>query len=273
MNSDLIDLRGIPVELHRAGSGTPLLYLHGAAGDSQWLPVFDRWAEHFTVYHPMHPGFGQSSGLERIDGIDDLAVHYMDLLIALGLEGKLVHVVGSSFGGWIAAELAQRTRRQVDRLVLIDAAGLWLDEAPVAEMFGEPPPELAKRMFHDQQHPIAMAMSALTDPSQLPEEVLLPMFKAMEALAKIAWNPYFHNPKLEGRLDRVTAQTLVIWGKQDGLIPLAHGQRYASRIHGARLEVLDNCGHFPILEQPERVCALVNDFLRTPPAAGGVTGS
>jgi pimeloyl-ACP methyl ester carboxylesterase len=263
MNVELLDVRGIPVELRRAGSGMPLLYLHGAAGDAQWLPVFDRWAERFAVYHPLHPGFGRSAGLERVDGIDDLVFHYMDLLIALGFEDEPVHVIGSSFGGWIAVELAQRYRHQVDHLVLLDAAGLWLDEAPMAEMFGEPPPELAKRMFHDQQHPLAMAMSALTDPSQLPEDVLLPMFKAMETLAKVAWNPYFHNPKLASRLDRVTAQTLIIWGKQDGLIPVAHGERFAARIPHARLEVLERCGHFPLLEQPDAVYTLASDFLRS----------
>jgi pimeloyl-ACP methyl ester carboxylesterase len=258
----MLDVFGTPVELRRAGRGRNLLYLHGGGGDSEWLPVFDRLAESLSVYHPSHPGFGKSGGIERMDGIEDIVFHYVDLIAKLGLDDGSLGVAGSSFGGWVAAELAHRYPKLIERLVLIDAAGLWLDEAPMQELFGSPPPELAKIMFHDQQHPIAVMMTSLSDPTQLPEEVLLNQFKAMEALAKFSWNPYFHNPKLERRLDRITARTLVIWGRQDGLIPLAHGERYASLIPGARLEVIDECGHFPALEQPERLHELLSDFLR-----------
>ena len=263
----MLDVRGTPVEVRSAGSGPPVLYLHGAGGDSDWLPLFDRLAERFTVYHPSHPGFGKSGGLEHIDDIEDLVFHYVDLLAALGLDGRQPNIVGSSFGGWIAAEMAHRSPHLVGRLVLIDAAGLWLDEAPMAEMFGQEPPDMATLLFHDQRHPLAVAMASITDPTQLPEAVMLPMFKAMEALAKVAWNPYFHNPKLERRLDRITAPTLVIWGGQDRLIPLAHGERYVARIPGARLVVIDHCGHLPVLEQPDAVYELITDFLGAEPVA------
>jgi pimeloyl-ACP methyl ester carboxylesterase len=261
MTNEILDVRGTPVELRRAGTGKPLLYLHGGGGDADWLPVFDQLAKRFAVHHPSHPGFGKSGGIERIDGMEDLVFHYLDLFDALGWRDRPVHVVGSSFGGWLAAELACRYPANVSRLVLMDAAGLWLDEAPTQEMFGVEPANLVRQLFYDQQHPIAQAMAAITDPSQLPEELILPMFRAMEALAKVAWNPYFHNPKLERRLYRIGAPTLIIWGRQDGLIPLAHGERYAARIAASRLEVLDECGHFPILEQPARVEELLRTFL------------
>jgi len=256
-----LDVHGTPVELRRAGSGTPLLYLHGGGGDSEWLPLFDRLAARFAVYHPAHPGFGKSGGLERIDGIEDMVFHYLDVIAALGLPDTALTVAGSSFGGWVAAELAHRHPKLVGRLVLVDAAGLWLDGAPIAEMFGNDPAEMAKLLFFDQSHPLAAAMSSITDFSTLPEEVLLPQFKAMEALAKVAWNPYFHNPKLERRLDRITARTLVIWGREDRLIPLAHGERYAARIPGARLEVIERCGHLPAIEQPAKLYELMERFL------------
>ncbi len=259
--TDMLTVYGAPVELRRAGSGPPLLYLHGGGGDSLWLPMFDRLAERFTVYHPSHPGFGGSGGLEHIDGIEDMVFHYVDVITALGLHKAPLNVVGSSFGGWLAAELAQRYPNLVGRLVLIDAAGLWLDAAPIAEMFGITPQEMAPLMFYDQQHPLAVMMSSITDYSTLPEEVLLPQFKAMEALAKMAWQPYFHNPKLERRLDRITAPTLVVWGRQDGLIPLAHGERYTARVPGARLVVIEKCGHLPALEQPDQLCELMTKFL------------
>ncbi len=261
LHTVMIDVYGTPVELRHAGEGPALLYLHGGVGDNQWLPTLDRLAERFTVYHPSHPGFGASGGLEDIDGIEDLVLHYVDLLAALGLDRAPLRVVGSSLGGWIAVELAQRCRGLVSRLVLIDAAGLWLDEAPTAEMFGRLPAEMAEVLFYNQEHPMAAMMRAITDIRDVPEAVVLPQFKAMEALAKVAWNPYFHNPKLERRLDRVTAPTLVVWGRQDRLIPLAHGERYAARIPGARLVVIDDCGHMPVLERPEALDGILLEFL------------
>jgi pimeloyl-ACP methyl ester carboxylesterase len=257
----MLDVRGIPVELRRSGDGPALLYLHGGGGDSEWLPLFDHLAERFTVYHPSHPGFGKSGGLEGIDGIEDMVFHYLDVIRALGLESRPLAVAGSSFGGWIAVELAHRYPQQISQLVLIDAAGLWLDAAPMAEMFGNQPQEMAALLFYDQHHPLAMAISSITDYSKLPEEVLLPQFKAMEAIAKVAWNPYFHNPKLERRLDRITARTLVVWGRQDRLIPLAHGERYAARIPRAQLVAIDKCGHLPALEQPDKLGEIILDFL------------
>jgi pimeloyl-ACP methyl ester carboxylesterase len=259
--TEMLDVRGAPVELRRAGTGPCVLYLHSGIGDVDWLPVFDQLAEHCTVYHPSHPGFGKSGGLERIDDIDDLVLHYVDVITSLGLHAQSLNLVGSSFGGWVAAEISQRYPQLVQRLVIIDAAGLWIEGAPIGEMFGESPQELSKLLFRNQQHPVALAMASITDVSQLPEEVILPQFKAMEAMAKVAWNPYFHNPKLERRLDRIVASTLIVWGGQDRLIPLAHGERYAARIPAARLEVIEDCGHFPVLEQPEAVYRLLVDFL------------
>jgi pimeloyl-ACP methyl ester carboxylesterase len=257
----MLDVHGTATEVRRAGDGAPLLYLHGGGGDSEWLPLFDRLAQHFTVYHPSHPGFGKSGGLEKIDGMEDMVFHYLDVIEVLGLGRMPLQIAGSSFGGWVAAELAHRYAPLVRRLVLIDAAGLWLDEAPMAEMFGTEPQELAKLLFHNQQHPLALAMSSITDFSTLPEEMLLAQLKAMETLAKVAWNPYFHNPKLERRLDRITAKTLVVWGREDRLIPLAHGERYAARIPNAQLEIIDACGHLPAIEQPDRLYEIMVAFL------------
>src|SRR2546426_7288458 len=100
--TEMLDVRGTPVQLRRAGDGPPLLYLHGGGGDSEWLPLHDRLAQRFTVYHPFHPGFGNSGGLEHIDGMEDLTFHYVDVLAALDLDRSGANVVGCSFGGWIA---------------------------------------------------------------------------------------------------------------------------------------------------------------------------
>ena len=254
-----LDVGGKRIRLLVGGRGPGLLYLHSAGADLEWLEAHERLAAHFTVHLPAHPGFGESTGLDEVDDVFDLVLHYADLQDVCGLRGA--PVVGTSFGGWIAAELAALYPERVGRLVLVDAVGLWLDAYPIAEIFGTTPPELAQKMFYDQQHPIAALMHAFTTISAIPEEIALPQMKIMEAVAKVGWNPYLHDPKLARRLRRVTAKTLVVWGKQDGITPLPYGERYRELIAGARLEVIDRCGHLPPLERPEEFVRLVGDFL------------
>jgi pimeloyl-ACP methyl ester carboxylesterase len=254
-----VEVGGKQIRLLSGGRGPGLLYLHSASADVEWLDVHERLAERFTVHLPAHPGFGESTGLEDVDDMLDLVLHYADLQDACGLRGA--PVVGSSFGGWIAAELAALHPERVGRLVLVDALGLWLDAHPVAEIFGTTPPELAQKMFHDQQHPIAALMHLFTTISAVPEEIALPQMKVMEAVAKVGWNPYLHDPKLAPRLRRVRAPTLVVWGRQDGITPLPYGERYRDLIPGAKLAVLERCGHLPSLEQPNELVRVIGEFL------------
>ncbi len=265
--SEKIDVRGKLVTVHRGGRGEPLLYLHSALAEAtDWNPILDALAAGHDVIAPVHPGFPGSGGLERIDGVFDLVLHYADLLDQLQL--RRVHIVGSSLGGWIAAEIATIYPERVGTLILVDAAGLWLDEAPMQEVFGAPPGELADRLFHDQQHPVAQMLHAAGNTAweaPPPDEVLLAFHQSNEATAKIAWNPYFHNPALESRLDRITAPTLVLWGVDDRLIPRAHGERYRDRIRAAILHTIPACGHLPALEQPGALAGEVAAFTRAHP--------
>ena len=81
------------------------------------------------------------------------------------------------------------------------------------------------------------------------------------ATAKIGWNPYLHDPKLEPRLRRVTAPTLIVWGKQDGLVPLAYAEKWKQLVKGSRVHVIDACGHLPSLEKPAELADVVTSFL------------
>jgi pimeloyl-ACP methyl ester carboxylesterase len=256
----MVEVDGRQVRLLVGGSGPPLLYLHSLGGDVEWLEAHERLAARFTVHLPAHPGFAESTGGGQLDGIFEWVLHYLELLD--GLRVGPVPVVGTSLGGWVAAEIAALYPERIDRLVLVDAVGLWIDEAPIGELFGSTPPELATMLFHDQNHPIAQMMQAMTDISQVPEEFALVQLNALEAAARIGWNPYLHDPKLAKRLRRVQARTLVLWGRQDGLVPVVYGERWRDLIRGARLEVLDRCGHLPAIEVPERFADAVLRFLK-----------
>src|SRR5262249_32696659 len=137
-------LEGKNIQLFEGGSGSPLLYLHGA-GTFWWMPVHDLLARSFQVYLPVHPGFGNSQGGEEVETIEDVVFHYIALLDLLGIAK--VAIVGLSLGGWIAAELALRRPDRIERLVLVDAAGLRVEGAPTAEFFMATPPQLRSLLF------------------------------------------------------------------------------------------------------------------------------
>jgi pimeloyl-ACP methyl ester carboxylesterase len=240
------------VRLLRAGSGPPLLFLH-AAGGGGWTPFLDGLSREFEVLAPDHPGFDESETSEEVEGVDDLVYHYLRLLDILGLEKATV--VGASLGGWIAAELAVHSPHRVERLVLLSPAGLRVPQAPPADLFFLPPERIVATLFHDP----AAAQGLF--PAEPGVEDILRAYRNNTAFARYAWRPFLNDPKLERRLYRVTAPTLVIWPDDDRVIPRAHAERYVAGIAGARLEVIEECGHALYGEKPEQITATVLAFV------------
>jgi pimeloyl-ACP methyl ester carboxylesterase len=234
-----------------------MVYLHSAAGETEWMPFHEELALSHSVVLPAHPGFALSEGLERIDNMTDLAWHTLDLLDCLNL-GR-VPWVGFSLGAWLAVEMAILRPERVSALVLTAAAGLRIEEAPVAEIFLDDLDALRRLIFLDPDHPqVSLAMPLSRD-----DDRILHWIRAREATARLGWNPYLHNPKLPAHLRRIACPALVIWGRHDRLIPLAHGQYYASHIPGARLEILDDCGHMVPFENGRHWARKVTEFLQS----------
>lgn len=250
-----LDIAGKKTQLTVGGEGPPLLYLHSAGGEADWQSFHELLAKRFTVYLPAHPGFADSEGLEEIDDIHDYAWHYVDLLEQLALGP--VPIVGFSLGAWTAVELAILRPALVQKLVLVDAAGLHVPGAPMAELFIDDFDKARRLLFFDPDSPVVKQAMPLS----LDDARILVWLRAREATARVAWNPYLHNPRLPKHLRRITQPTLVLWGRDDKLIPLAHGEYYASHIQGARLEVLDQCGHMLPFEQPEEFTRRTAEFV------------
>lgn len=250
-----VDVAGKKTQVTCGGRGAPLLYLHSAAGETDWMPFHDRLAEHHTVYVPAHPGFALSEGLDAISDMTDLVWHTVDLLDALQLGA--VPVVGLSLGAWLGVELAIVRPQRVQRLVLTAAAGLRLEDAPMAELFIDDLQALRELLFFDPQgEAVTLAM-----PTSLDDDRILHWIRAREATARLGWNPYLHNPRLAGHLRRVACPTLVLWGEHDRLIPPAHGAYYARHIPQAELKTFAACGHMVPFEQPADFVRCVNAFL------------
>ena len=251
---EMLSVRGVKIQMLKGGSGHPLLYLHSAGGEMVWLPFFEQLSQKYAVYLPAHPGFSKSEGLDRIDTMEDLVFHYTDLMDQLGLTQP--YVAGLSLGGWLAAELAIRYPNRMRKLALLNAVGLRVPGAPIADLFAATPEELRHMVFHDPQSDLAKTFV----PDVPSPEVLENTMKAREATARVGWNPYLCNPKLRERLYRITVPTLIVWGESDRLVPLAHGKAYQEGIAGAKLVVLEKCGHAPPFEKPEETAKVLAEF-------------
>jgi pimeloyl-ACP methyl ester carboxylesterase len=244
------------IRLLDAGEGDPVLFLHGAGG-LFWDPMLDAVAAGHRVVAPEHPGAGDSQGLEHVEDLWDLVLYYNELLDRLELPR--VSILGHSFGGMVAAEIAANNPERVAKLALIAPIGLWLDDHPVPDISGVPPERIPELVLADPEGPLAALMPA-PDPSN-PES----LFKAAMTLASILqfiWP--LPDKGLSKRLYRVKAPTLLVWGAQDKLVDPAYGPAFAAAIAGARLEVVDGAGHLPNLEQPEQTIDLITEFLAAP---------
>jgi pimeloyl-ACP methyl ester carboxylesterase len=250
---EYLDFSGGRVHLLSGGDGPPLLFLHAAGGAGQWHEFHELLARRFTVFAPDHPGFGGSDEFADVEDMDDLVYHYLDVIERLGLDSP--HVVGASFGGWLAAELAVAAPHAVGSLVLLSPAGLRLPEHPIADLFLMTPEQLAGALFHDS------AKAAGIFPAEPGVDDVLAAYRDMTALARFAWTPFLCNPKLERRLRRATAPTLVVWPAEDRIVPIAHGHRYAELIPKAELSVVEDCGHAMYFERPAEFAAAVTEFL------------
>jgi pimeloyl-ACP methyl ester carboxylesterase len=246
----------IVVRVLIGGEGPPVLLLHGAGG-LFWDPLLEALASRFTVYAPEHPGAGQSVGLEELHDIWDLVLHYNDVLDALSLRD--VVVVGHSFGGMVAAELAANNPDRVSRLVLIAPIGLWRDDAPVGDIAGVSPEKLASLVLADPGGPLAAALAPpVDDPDALFQAAM-----RMASILHFIWP--IPDKGLSRRIHRIQAPALVVWGRQDGLVPPVYADEFASRLKSAEVVLVDDAGHLPHLEQPAVVNERVLAFLSSPP--------
>jgi pimeloyl-ACP methyl ester carboxylesterase len=250
-----VEFDGKKTQLTVGGKGPPLLYLHSAGGETEWTVFHQLLAEHFTVYLPAHPGFALSTGLDQVRDIDDYAWHYVDLLAKLGMQR--VPVVGFSLGGWIGMELAIRRPNLVDRLLLVNSAGLHVPGSPMAELFIDELDDLRQLLFFDPDSPVVdQAM-----PRSLDDPRILLWVRAREATARVGWNPYLHNPRLPDHLKRIECPVRILWGREDRLIPLAHGEFLAEHLPNAELRILEQCGHMLPFEKPNEFAAQTAEFL------------
>ncbi|MET8516752.1 alpha/beta hydrolase [Streptomyces sp. NPDC005077] len=213
----------LPLSLTKVGAGKLALVLHAGHGPSTATPIVEHLARDHQVLAPTHPGWEGTPRPDWFDGVDDLAIAYLDLLEDEGLTD--VTVVAASFGGWVASELVLRDRGQrIGRLILIDAAG----SAPSRV----PPPG---------------------DP-MLPDDDMMKTLLTYGA-------PTFSDSKLLRRLSRVKIPVLVLWGEDDDVVTAEEGRAHAAAFANARFELLPDVSHMAVRDDPEAVFSHIDAFL------------
>jgi pimeloyl-ACP methyl ester carboxylesterase len=249
----------LDVLVRREGAGPPLLFLHSSGGIMRDVAFLRRIAERHQVIQPAHPGWpGSEAGLELIDTPVDMALHYGDLIRDLGLPSPLP-VLGYSIGGMFAAELAAVEPSLVSKLVLIDAVGVWVEEAPMADFFCYAPDELPGLSFYDPDSEVARETLAPSGDEQARLRASLERTISLAAAGKFLWaSP---DRGLSRRLYRIQAPTLVLHGKQDRLSPVKTAYAFAAGIRDARVAVIDRAGHAAIREQVDACLRAVLEFL------------
>lgn len=259
MESKLIEFNAgsarFSVRVYQGGAGPELLFLHGAGGLLADDPFLARLSEHFSVTAALIPGYEDSEGMEELRDMLDFTLHAFDVWDQLGLKNPIV--VGHSMGGMIAAEMAALAPDKVSKLVLLAPAGIWLDSAPIVDLFATLPYELPELLFHDPDKNGALLSAGgdLDDPDFL-TEFMVGNARRLGTAAKLLFP--VPDRGLSQRLYRVKAQTAVIWGESDKLIPPVYAEEFANSIAQSNKHVIAEAGHMLPYEQTDQVLAIIN---------------
>ena len=222
--------------------GRTYMLLHGGGGPFTMAGFAGTLSDQTAakVLLPTHPGFAGTSRPVELDSTRALAAAYIDLLDELDLTG--VTLVGNSFGGWLAAEVALLSSDRVAGLVIVNGVGIEVPGHPPTSVAGLTAAELAQLSFHDP----ALSPAARGDAPK-------PDLGALIAYA----GPTMSDPTLVDRLGSLDLPTRVLWGESDGIVDVDFGRAYAAAIPGATFTLLPRAGHLPQVETPEQVLAAI----------------
>jgi pimeloyl-ACP methyl ester carboxylesterase len=248
-----------PHRLHyvEAGSGPPLVLVHGLGSNAtqDWGRLIVLLGRRFHVYAPDLPGFGES---ERPSAADYSIPMQVEAVRAF-MEAKGVRrarVAGISMGGWIVSRLAGEYPGMVERLVVVDAAGMRPERSDIP----------AEVLLPRDEEGVRRLVAAVRNNAPVP-----PAFVARDILARRRREEWIVRRALEsmaagrdwlnGTLGRAGMPILVVWGKQDRLIPVAYAAELQAEFPRAGLVVLDGCGHVPMADCPVAFDRAVIPFL------------
>lgn len=252
-----IKVCGTELSYLRAGKGKPVLVLHEELGNPGWFAWQRRLAETREVIVPLHPGFGVSPRIDWVRSVGDLANFYAQVLTQRSWVGA--DVIGFSFGGWIAAEMAAQNPAQFATLTLVAPLGMKPQQGMIRDLFEAPTEDYIAASV---KSPTATAeFGGLFGGAMTPAQFEHFQDATAEA-GRLAWQPYMNNPALAHRLGLVRdLPTLIVWGEDDAIVPASVAAQFRAAIRGAKVALFKGCGHRPEIEQPAKFLAKLNNHL------------
>lgn len=271
-----VTIHGHRVGYRMGGEGPAILLIHGMAGSSStWKEIMPVLAREHTVIAPDLLGHGESAKPMGDYSLGAFASGLRDLMGVLGVPGATI--VGQSLGGGVAMQLAYQHPELAQRLVLVCSGGLGREVSWMLRLLTLPGAELIMPvLFPPLLAQKGTEVSKAIGDRGIKAPHLAEMWRAYASLAGAENRGAFLRTlrsvvdpggQTVSAMDRIyLAQglpTLIVWGADDPIIPLAHGLAAHESIVGSRLEVLEGCGHFPHVEAPERFLEVLRDFLDT----------
>jgi pimeloyl-ACP methyl ester carboxylesterase len=242
------------------GALAPVLSLHGMGGAGKWEAYHMALGTVTRTYVPQLPGWPEGQPPTAIGSMQDYAALVVEFLDAVGIEHGIL--VGHSVGGWIALYIATTHPDRVSRLILVDAMGLDVPAAPAPDLQALDEESFAKAVFGRlgliataQAYGFGAEWENVRRGSEFERQ-----WKGRGLMARLVQGPCA-DPELTHMVQHIGADTLLIWGRLDGIVPLYHGEVLRAALPHARLDVIDRCGHLPMVEKPETFHRLLYDFL------------
>jgi pimeloyl-ACP methyl ester carboxylesterase len=269
-----IDVVGARVNYVEMGEGAPLIFVHGLSGCWQnWLENIPHFARTHRVVALDLPGFGASPMPPWEITIPGYGRFVRDFCERLGIDR--CSIVGNSMGGFIASEVAITEPERIDDLTLVSAAGITWAQAR------REPAEVVARMGRAAAPLLLRFELSAIRRSKIRDRAFRGVFYDPNGLRReLLWEnvvPAFHSPgyfdamrnlvgyDIRGRLEEIGVPTLIVWGRNDHVVPVPAAISYEKRIgDNAELVIFDHCGHVPQLERPVRFNRLLERFLATP---------
>lgn len=250
-----LDIDGVNTVIKVIGDGPAVLALHGAGTieGQEWARGL---ADRFRVYLPFHPGFGESGSAPHICGMQDMIVHYLRLIAALGLDQP--HLLGISMGGWMATEMAVMAGERFDRLVLIAPAGLNHPDHRGVDLGKIGMQDRAQYFAHRTEVAARYFPGGELAPPLM--QFIAARQKEGEAVNNIRKTHAGGHPNLRRWLSRIPNETLILWGDKDRIALASQADIWASEIPRARVHIVPGVGHFAMQEDPSCV-TVIGDFL------------